>query len=153
LPELAVLGLGGTDDIRPLREQLLGTPITTGVNQPAALDLGGICGRTLKTISEHSSKASAAYYLNFFKKYFNALNRSLSEVCRVLSKNGKAVIVVQDSYYKEIHIDLASIISEVMHGHGMALINRNDFSVKNIMAHVNSKSRKYINKRVCVSIF
>jgi hypothetical protein len=44
---------------------------------------------------------------------------------------GTAAFVVQDSYYKDLHNDLPSIVMEILAQRGLRLSHRVDFTVRN----------------------
>jgi hypothetical protein len=53
------------------------------------------------------------------------------------------VLIVQDSYYKEIHNDLPIIIQKMGYNTGLTLIRREDFRLHRSMARVNPYSKVY----------
>jgi tRNA G10 N-methylase Trm11 len=104
---------------------------------------GPTCGNFLSRVAEHTSKASASYYLKTHLDYYDKLDRSLNEISRVLAPGSVAVIVVQDSYYKEIHNDLPRVTSEMCAQKGLILNGRGDFAAKKTMASINRRSKPY----------
>lgn len=147
LPELAVLGLR-LDELKSLRDKMIGTPtIPSGVDEKTLSD----CNRAIKLLDEitkHSSKASGGYYRRFFTQYLDGMYRSLAEIRRVTRNGSPAVLVVQDSFYKEIHIDLAAIMSDMAQNLGWAPIARQDFPVipRRNYATINPRSQAYREK-------
>lgn len=105
--ELALLEYSPVE-FRQLRELMIGTPLIT--EKICDITLTAECNELLDAIRLHPSRASQSYYYKTFKQYFTTLARSLNEISRVTVPGGHAILVVQDSYYKEIHIDLASVI-------------------------------------------
>jgi len=113
LPELAVVMR--TDPLVnfDLKFNTIGST-TNGKKGPSdEIMLGESYSSVLDEIRKHKSKASSTYYYRYFSNYFNAMYASIREVRRVLKPNSNAVLVVQDSYYKDVHIDLPSIISDI----------------------------------------
>jgi DNA modification methylase len=104
---------------------------------------GRTCSRFLAAMKKHPSKASAGYYYKTHLDYFGKMHASLANVGATLKNGGKAVMVVQDSYYKELHNDLPAIISEMAEGAGLRLARREDFHISRSMAGVNPHSRAY----------
>jgi hypothetical protein len=104
-------------------------------------------GSHLHTNSElrgaHSSKASSTYYLKTLLQYFYQLFNSLAELTRVLTRDGSLTMVVQDSYYKDVRIDLAAISEQMSNSLGMKLHARQDFPTRITMRWINSRSRRY----------
>ncbi|UZD59971.1 DNA methyltransferase [Shewanella algae] len=142
LPELAILSVSGLEEITPIRKSLMGaTTVPKSVNEGAMF--GPICEEFLSKVKTHSSRASSTYYYKNFYQYFYDLSHSVSEILRVLKPGGKCFLVVQDSYYKDIHCDLASIIVQFFSANGGLLVNSYDFVSKNNMANINPRGRKY----------
>lgn len=143
--ELACLGVGGNGDFESLRRRLIGTTLTS--SEPA--DLASSDPRVvdlLRSISGHQSKASSTYYLKTYVDYFSGMAQSVGELARVLKFGGAAALVVQDSYYKEIHIDLASIVTDLAGDRGLAMVARKNYaasqSLRGVHKHVRSEARR-----------
>jgi tRNA G10 N-methylase Trm11 len=142
LPELAVLGYS-KEDIRSLRQTMIGTS-TIAKKQPTIDDSwGATCKRFLRKVETHSSKASATYYHKNHLQYFAGMADSLKECNRVLKKGGRCVLVVQDSYYKDIHNNLARIVTQMAESRGFRQNKQVDFKQVRTLAGVNPGSRAY----------
>lgn len=140
--ELSIMGFSHFDqDV--LRRRLIGTTTVGRVVPAIGADWGETCSGTLQRISEHPSKASSGYYIKGYVQYFASLYASMKELSRVLKSRGDVFLVVQDSYYKEIHVDLPRIISEFGGKVGLSLVQRNDFPIKISMANLNRGGRAY----------
>lgn len=143
LPELAVLGLRQTD-VRALRDKMIGTPTVTGLDQSSyASSIGQSASKFLDKVKSHNSRASSTYYRKYYEQYFNGMAASLMEIQRVLRPGGQAVLVVQDSFYKDVHLDLAEIIEDMSFNLGWRDSQRMDFDVPRTMASINKASRRY----------
>jgi hypothetical protein len=142
-PELAILGYSTDEDLKALRAQMIGTPTITGNVPPVQTAWGCCCREFLNNVTSHSSVASAGYYLKTYLQYFDSIYSSLTEINRILKRAGQCVLVVQDSYYKEIHNDLPLVFIEMGHSLGWLLKSRDDFIVKHTMADINGKAKKY----------
>jgi len=141
-PELAVLGLTH-EEITVLRSGMMGTP-TIATDTPSQDDAWGFTVTDLlERIISHRSRASATYYRKYYLQYFDSLMRSLRELRRVLRAEGQAVIVVQDSYYKDVHIDLPRIVHEMSESIGFTLDRREDFAIPRTKAAVHPSSRSW----------
>jgi SAM-dependent methyltransferase len=141
-PELALLGTDAAM-LRKLRDSMIGSPTVTAVKVDAAGTWGKTCTHFLDLVRAHPSKASSGYYSKVFLSYFGKMDASFSELARVLKPSAPMVIVAQDSYYKEIHNDLPTILSEMAIIHGFSLSHRDDFVIGNSLRSINSKSRSY----------
>lgn len=144
LPELAMMGIGvQSAEFKELRQTLLGTTTVPPKHPNRNDNWGSTCCRFLDAVSRHSSRASAVYYLKNHLQYFSGLYRSIEEISRVLTRDGNAVLVVQDSYYKELHNDLPSMVIEMAEKHALGLVGRHDVHVKTTKAIINRGARGY----------
>jgi hypothetical protein len=141
--ELAVLGLDPRGSLKKLRDRMIGTSTIRAVSPEKDDRWGNTCNALLRNISEHCSKASKSYYLKNHIQYFDDVYRSLTEIGRCLRSGGHCVLVVQDSYYKDVHNDLPQIIAEMADSLGWKLRCRKNFPVTRTMAGRNRKSRQY----------
>ncbi|MHB8094623.1 MAG: class I SAM-dependent methyltransferase [Candidatus Aminicenantales bacterium] len=143
LPELAVINYPNGDVVRKLREKMIGTPVIRSTQLKEEKSWGETCTRFIVEVTKHPSKASMTYYLKYYQQYFSSLNASFIELNRVLKKGGKCVLVVQDSYYKEIHNDLPTIFIELAEKLKWKLDRRIDYCKKQTLAGVNRKVKPY----------
>jgi hypothetical protein len=65
------------------------------------------------------------------------------ELRRVTASSGQVILVVQDSYYKEIHNDLPRIVTEMGEAAGLVSAGARHFPIKQLLAGANPKARKY----------
>jgi DNA modification methylase len=141
LPELAALGWDKTD-LATLRTRLLGTPVTSGGTVGQDQPVGHTALQFLDRVANHGSRASAGYYLKFFERYFAGLAASIREMSRVAKPGAGMAVVVQDSYYKEVRLDLARVLVELAARSGWNCQDSYDFPV-HTMAAVNRGARSY----------
>jgi DNA modification methylase len=146
-PELALLGLGHSSKVHDLRDRMIGTPTIARDLPLCAKEWGKTCSDLLDTVSDHRSRASKSYYLKTHVQYFDGLYRSLVELDRVLANSGECFLVIQDSYYKEIRIDLAQIVKEMGSAVGWDCDFRRDFPSSRTMVGLNTGARSYSNPR------
>jgi hypothetical protein len=145
LPELAVIGFEVDRRLGELRARLIGTPtIHTDTPEPST-SWGNTCVELLERIRDHRSKAARAYYYKTYIQYFAAMAQSLSEVSRCLNRRATCVLVVQDSYFKDLHIDLAAVFAEMALSASLALCRQVDFPISRTFGSINSSSRSYRN--------
>jgi DNA modification methylase len=145
LPELAVIGYPNGTVTRRLREQMIGTPtIDKCVTYDSHL-WGNTCSRFLSAVQRHSSKASSTYYLKYYRQYFASVFASLVEIDRVLKPRGQCVLVVQDSYYKDIKNNLPRIFIEMGAQFRWTLNKKKPFRVNQTLAGVNPDVKAYRN--------
>lgn len=148
-PELSLLGYD-TTTFHDLRCRMIGTNnIVQGSIAYSSL-WGRTCRSFLNQVQGHPSKASKAYYLKTYLQYFYSLYQSLEELNRVLKSYGTATIVVQDSYYKDVYLNLSQIIYEMVSSFKWSLIYKEKFSNSTTLSNVNVKSRVY--RKIDVSV-
>lgn len=146
-PELALLAVDGEDEIDSVRRGLMGTTTVPKIKtSEIPKDCGTECLAFIESVTNHSSKASMTYYLKNFIQYFDSLNKSISEISRVIKAKGKFVCVVQDSYYKEIHCCLPSIVADMASNKGLNVVDQVEFESRQNMANVNNAAKKYRTK-------
>lgn len=141
--ELAMLSSWYPFDFCALRRNLIGTTLTKGVSGTANCNWGNLCNDFLADVRSHPSKASSAYYYRYYIGYFSQIYASLRDITRVTVKGGRAVIVVQNSYYKEVQIDLGSIIAEMLAQEGWTFHTRKEFPVQASFTYLNPSAKCY----------
>ena len=141
--ELSLLGFGRDSGFRDLRRELVGSATVPKVIPRTSEKWGSTCLGFLETLRQHTSKASATYYYKNHLQYFRSLSASIQEISRVLKPEGRCVLVVQDSYYKDLHNDLPVMLAEMATSRGLALEERCDFPLSRTMAGINPGSKGY----------
>lgn len=68
------------------------------------------------------------------------MTTSLSEMGKVLRSDGVALLVVQDSYYKEVKVDLQRAVTEIARTVGLTRTARKDFPVSHLRARMNPRA-------------
>ncbi|WP_226342099.1 DNA methylase [Pseudomonas aeruginosa] len=144
--ELAVLRIGG-ERFSQLRRSLTGSSTVGKTSGEIMHEWGDECSTFLNALMNHPSKASGTYYLKNHVQYFDSLYKSLSETSRVLKPSAPCVLVVQNSYYKEIRNDIAKIICQMSENLSLKPTHRADFNATRSMVDLNKNSKKYIGKR------
>lgn len=142
-PELATLGFRMDDQLRELRAKLIGTPTVRASSQQPERNWGTTCNTFLNQVAQHPSKAAKSYYHKTYVQYFAAIARSMAEIARCIRSGGKAVIVVQDSYFKGIRADLATMFTEIAAESKLTISRQVDFPTSCTLAYINTKSRSY----------
>ena len=130
LPELAVLG-ADEEYVERLRLACTGSPKVKGVASSCEPIESRSANDLLRAIEGHSSKGSRSYYRPWMANYLHSLQAGLLETHRVVRPDGVICVVVQDSYYKEIHIDMQSIVAETLEAAGCAVVARHDYPAPN----------------------
>lgn len=152
MPELALLGYRLDSDFRNLRRKLIGTSTVPSKYIDPLPSWGKTCNLFLQQLIAHESKASKTYYYKNHVQYFDSIYRSFLELSRILQHNGICVLVVQDSYYKEIHNNLPQIFIEMARNNGLKLERKVDFSLTRTMSDINPRSNKYKRNKLTESV-
>jgi hypothetical protein len=145
-PELLLLK--NESYLRQVREQTMGAPVIVDKNIECKKSWGALCNALVSSIESHPTKSARSYYLPNILQYFRDAEVSIREITRVLKLGGKALIVVQSSYFKEIEIKLGEMYVEMAKEQGCRsnIVSRE--TVRGHMAHVNSKSNEYKSNKV-----
>lgn len=148
LPELAVLGASGKT-LSTLRRTTTGSPVVRG--RPGGQDGSEIVseyGRTVRdAIEDHPSKGSKHYYVPWIHNYMLGLQEGLSEAVRTVAPGGRICVVVQDSYYKALHVDTQRIVTETLESLSRARVARKDFSVPTVFSRLNPRASRHLEGR------
>ena len=142
-PELAILGIGNGDRMTRMRSDLTGGVKIRPVVPEIQESWGHTCTRFLSKAARHASKASSGYYSKQFRQYFADLSVSIAELGRVIKVGGRATVVVQDSLYKDIHLDLPTVVEEMAEGAGFTCMPRYEYRVSHSMRQLNAVARTY----------
>ncbi len=104
---------------------------------------GETCNKFVASVASHRSKSSGSYYLKTHLDYFSKLSCSIDRFTIKLKPGAKAVLVVQDSYYKDIHNDLPTIAREMCVSRGLKFLGSKEFRQSRSMSGVNPYTRIY----------
>jgi DNA modification methylase len=143
--ELALLGMNADDT---LRTDLMGTTALRAKGRTTISRAFPVQVRAaLSRIRHHPSHRSEEYYFRNMLQYFDDARAALGEIHRVLVPGGSAFLVLQDSYYKEFHVDLPLLFVGLAEGLGFrAEVVRRE-PVGRVMTSVNTASRSYLPQR------
>jgi hypothetical protein len=141
--ELAVIAGWVKVDLHSLGQQMIGSTRVPIVTPPLEEAWGQTCISFLEQVKSHPSKASSGYYYKTHLDYFDKIYRSLGVISSALRPSAKAVLVVQDSYYKDVRNPLPEVFIEMAHTQQLALTQKHDFMAPRSMNSVNSASRRY----------
>ncbi len=104
---------------------------------------GDSCIAFLEAIWRHHSKASKGYYYKTHLDYFDKIFRSLGNISKAMKPGATAILVVQNSYYKDIHNNLPSIITEMGLRVELWPRRRQNFHLRRSMAGINPHTQAY----------
>lgn len=141
--ELAVLHPLMSVGVKDLGRRMIGSTQVPDRHIELRTEWGRTCLTFLEALKQHPSKASAGYYYKTHVDYFDKMARSLANLSACLKPSATAVLVVQDSHYKNLHNDLPTIVGELAHSAGLDLVRRQDFHLKRSMSGIHPHSRAY----------
>jgi DNA modification methylase len=141
--ELAVLSPVLSEGHDALARKMTGTTKVPTHDIEASVTWGPTCSAFLRSVKEHPSKASEGYYYKTHLDYFDKMSRSLKNCSSALKPGGAAIMVLQDSYYKDVHNNLAKMVTEMALNHNLKLKRRADFHFSRSMSGVNPRARPY----------
>lgn len=145
--ELALAGIS-EDEFNNLRHQLTGGPVIHDTLPEPLTNWGQLCLNTLHEIKNHHSRASESYYYKTYLQYFDSMYKSFVEMNRVLMNNSYCIIVVQNSFYKDIYIDLSKIFEEFSLNFKWKLVKTYQFDASKNLTKTNKGSAKYKKNKV-----
>ncbi len=142
--ELAIIGFS-EHAINELRKTMLGTPkITYNYLEAENFIMNSTtANKVLEKIKHHNSKAAKTYYYKTYFQYFYGMQLSIEQIDKVVEPNGIVIFVVQDSYFKNINVNLSKCVTEMFMHLGYRSIDKQSYLVSNNMRYINSNSRKY----------
>ncbi|MEZ4899925.1 MAG: hypothetical protein R2806_24005 [Saprospiraceae bacterium] len=137
------------ENLRRLRNKMIGTS-TIIPNQELEINFGKKVTSFLNRVRNHNTKASNSYYFKTLFQYYSSMRDSLGHLSDVMKQESLMFLVVQDSFYKDLHNDLQQNLAEISEECGLKLMHRVDFPSNKNMANINSISRKYRNKSTAI---
>lgn len=145
--ELALLYPLHTSTEHSLSKRMIGSTKVPDQLPTPAKEWGRSCLHFLNILKHHSSKASQNYYYKTHVDYFDKMWNSLYNITKVTKHTAKIIMVIQDSYYKDVHNDVPTHISEMAFSVGMKLQRRSNFLASQSMAFLNTRSSLYISSK------
>jgi len=139
-----LLAMAGRDE-RLLRAQQIGTPLIRDAKPERPLPTSVL--DVLHSIRAHPSYASERYYYKGFLYYFADMSDALVRMHGWLRHGGLLFMVVQDSYYKEVHVPTADILIDLAIAVGFHLAGRRDWRVQQRLSHLSPYSRGVLPNR------
>lgn len=141
--ELAVLGINQNSELDELRKKMIGTTKILNDKMINFDVYSSTAKEFMAKVYAHQSKASTTYYYHQFSQYFNGIIQSIAELDRVCKRDADIYIVVQDSYYKDIHLKIADIFKEIFSKFDWEISIQKDFEKTQSMVGVNQQAKKY----------
>ncbi|MCW3708892.1 hypothetical protein UE99_037045 [Burkholderia cenocepacia] len=146
-PELLALGTIGKRGFDDLRMRIMGSVVTESNISTANSYRSDTLIHTLQSIATHPSKAASTYYRRYFSRYFDDLTIAIGQLSSVV-RNGRIILVVQNSYFKDLVIDLRQIIIELLEAENFVLETARSYPVRPTIAGSNPRSKIYRDANV-----
>lgn len=138
-----LLDLVGMDE-RSVRAEQIGTPLIRDSHSNRAFTSSVI--NVLERIRTHGSYASERYYYKGFLYYFADMYSAMARMRVWLRRRGLLLMVVQDTYYKDIHIPTASLLLDLAESLGYTIQARRDWPVRQYLSRLSPHSRRAMAK-------
>jgi hypothetical protein len=136
---------------RPIRIEQIGTPLIRS-SEPVRTFPTSV-RKVLQDIRTHQSYASEGYYYKGFLYYFDDMYDALARIYRWLRPGGLLLLVVQDTYYKDIRVPTARLLGDIAETIGFHLSATRDWRVRTSLSHLSPHSRRSLPTRVaCESV-
>lgn len=132
LPELAILGIPEWRTVEQLRAEMLGGPSRNrNSDDQGSTEVCEEISSFLQAVRQHSSKAASAYYFQFYRCYFYRYARSINRIARSMKNGGTAIIVVQDSHFKNLPVRLTDWTKRQLELAGLRIVDQWGVAVPN----------------------
>ena len=142
--ELALVAPERSASFQEFRRELMGAPLVRSPAKPTIPKSWPASVRELlERIGRHGSKASESYYFKTYYQYFADADAAVAEIAASLKPAGRAALVVQGSYYKEIKVDLPALYGDIAQRHGLNLCTLHRMPVRTVLATIHPGTQKY----------
>jgi len=145
LPASELLLNAAGQDERSLRLEQIGTPLIRATYQANALT--DSISNLIAKIRGHGSYASERYYYKGFLYYFSDMALALRLMREWLRPGGILIFVVQDTYYKDIPVPVADLLTDLAVVQGFKLTGRQDWRVRHPLSRLSPHSRRSVPNR------
>jgi len=145
LPASEMLLSAARADERQVRALQIGTPLIRDADPERPLPSSVLT--LLQVIRTHPSYASERYYYKGFLYYFTDMLDALTRMRKWLRRGGIVIMVVQDTYYKDVYVPTADLLIEVANAVGFDLAARCDWRVRQHLSSLSPHSRRIMPNR------
>jgi hypothetical protein len=148
LPELTILQPLAPSSIEDLRRLMIGTTkVVSKCTATIPSKWGSSCLTILQQIQNHDSYASRRYYYYTYVDYFDKLFRSLANITASMRIRGEGLIVLQDSYYKNLHVLTPEICTEMLRSLSCSASIVHSIPVRSHMGQMSPRQQVYVPKK------
>ena len=146
LPASELLLAAAGRDERLVRAQQSSTPLIRDADPERPLPASVL--KVLHEIRTHPSYASENYYYKGFLYYFADMFDALAKMRSWLRHGGFLLMVIQDTYYKDIHVPTADLLVEMAAAVGFQPAGRRDWRVRQHLSRLSPHSRRSMPNRI-----
>lgn len=125
----------------------MGTPMVRGFDRARHELMSDTANELVRLVASHPSHGSQNYYARWLAKYFIDLEASVLKISTAVRPRGPIGLVVQDSHYKNLPINLQRVVSETMTAVGRAQVERIDFKVPHPLTNINHAAQRNLSER------
>src|SRR5262249_44211934 len=140
LPASEMLLAAAGHSERDVRLKQIGTPLIRSDNPVVVMPT--TVQHILERIRDHDSCATKRYYYKAFLYYFTDMQESLQRLYKWLRPGGLLLMVVQDTFYKEIHVATPALLCDLAEAAGLRVVGRKDWTVRQYLSQLSPHSRK-----------
>ncbi|MDH6260006.1 hypothetical protein M2427_003940 [Bradyrhizobium sp. BR13661] len=149
LPELSVLQHLIPFNLDQLRSDMIGTTRAVRKYHTEQTEgWGDRCRETLNSIYNHASYASQRYYYHIHADYFRRLSATILQLARLMKDRAEGIVVLQDSFYKDIKIPTPQICAEMLNNAGFESSIVRTTSVKAHMGRLSPAQTLYAPEKI-----
>ncbi len=145
LPASELLLAAAGRDERLIRAQQISTPLIRHADPYRPLPSPVL--ELLHRIKAHTSYASERYYHKGFLYYFTDMHDALIKMHSWLRPGGILLMVVQDTYYKDVYIPTADLLILLAAPVGLRFMGRRDWRVRRHLSSLSPHSRRVMPNR------
>ena len=150
LPEIQRLTTSDSEQVEDLRSRMMGTTKIRGMStELKAHILSSLTANAvIEEIRCHPTKASGTYYFQFFLQYFLDLERFFRWLSLKTCIGAVGMIVLQNSYYKDLPIPLVDIYQEMAEIYGFRSKIVAEWKKSNHIGQMSPTQRKHAPGKV-----
>lgn len=145
LPASELLLAAAGQSERLVRSKQISTPLIREAEPKRPLPSTVL--KVLDEIRTHPSYASERYYYKGFLYYFSDMFDALVKMHSWLRHGGLLLMVIQDTYYKDVYVPTADMIVDLAASVGFQPAGRRDWRVRHYLSRLSPHSRRAASNR------
>lgn len=135
--------LGIVKSEKDIRYKQIGTPLKE-VNEIDEFEkLPHSCQNVIIDVEKHKSKGSSSYYKFIIENYFIKMNKVFSILNQIASADAKIIMVVRDSWYKNIYINTSNLLIDILTSYSWLCKDLWTYKSNYMLASANPSTKKW----------